>query len=149
MQTELMTTVISEGVVNALSRITIASLQDLGYEVSYSNADPFTASDLNPTCVCSEAALRNVLRERMKSRSSIFALRDRRKQQAPRLSSEGRAKAEAYGQKRLNANAAKRATLGNGSNSGSIYLGDKVIDVFYAEGGYVHVVKVLQENSNT
>jgi hypothetical protein len=36
-----------------LSRLTIATLQDLGYkDVDYSQADPYTADDLSPSCRC-------------------------------------------------------------------------------------------------
>lgn len=35
-----------------LSRISIASLEDIGYDVDYSSADSYTESDLNPNCVC-------------------------------------------------------------------------------------------------
>jgi hypothetical protein len=37
---------------NPLSRITVASLEDIGYDVDYSSADSYTESDLNPNCVC-------------------------------------------------------------------------------------------------
>jgi len=35
-----------------LSRLTVAGLEDLGYEVDYSEADPYDYADLNTTCVC-------------------------------------------------------------------------------------------------
>jgi len=35
-----------------LSRLTVAGLEDLGYEVDYSKADPYDYHDLNKTCVC-------------------------------------------------------------------------------------------------
>jgi hypothetical protein len=35
-----------------LSRITVGTLQYLGYQVDYSKADAFTRSDLNSTCTC-------------------------------------------------------------------------------------------------
>lgn len=40
---------------NPLSRITIAMLEDMGYEVSYATADEYTVASLDdsdPTCVC-------------------------------------------------------------------------------------------------
>jgi hypothetical protein len=49
---ELMTPTIASGLSNPLSEITIAGLEDLGYEVDRAAADPFSASDLNPACVC-------------------------------------------------------------------------------------------------
>ncbi|GAX19822.1 hypothetical protein FisN_11Lh309 [Fistulifera solaris] len=38
-----------------LSRITVASLEDMGYVVDYDAADPYTAADLAPSCVCSSS----------------------------------------------------------------------------------------------
>jgi hypothetical protein len=51
MNTELMTGYADAGT-QPLSRITIASLEDLGYTVDYTNADSYTAADLNPNCRC-------------------------------------------------------------------------------------------------
>lgn len=36
-----------------LSRITVASLEDMGYLVDYDAADPYTAANMSPSCVCS------------------------------------------------------------------------------------------------
>jgi Leishmanolysin len=41
-----------------LSRITVATLQDVGYQVNYDKADPFGRSDLDPSCVCATRRLR-------------------------------------------------------------------------------------------
>lgn len=35
-----------------LSRLTIAGLEDLGYEVNYANSDYLGADDINPQCMC-------------------------------------------------------------------------------------------------
>ncbi|WP_169730702.1 leishmanolysin-related zinc metalloendopeptidase [Calidithermus chliarophilus] len=40
-QTEIMTGYLDAGVINPLSRVTIGSLQDLGYTVNYAAADPY------------------------------------------------------------------------------------------------------------
>jgi hypothetical protein len=40
-----------------LSRITIAGLDDLGYTVDYTTADPFTVDDLDETCQCQTPSL--------------------------------------------------------------------------------------------
>jgi Leishmanolysin len=47
-----------------LSRITVATLQDMGYQVIYDKADPFGRSDLDPSCVCATSRLhdRSVLK---------------------------------------------------------------------------------------
>ena len=43
---------LNSGVLEPLSRITIASLQDLGYQVDYSTADAYGRSDLGAGCTC-------------------------------------------------------------------------------------------------
>jgi len=35
-----------------ISRITIAALEDIGYTVDYSQADAYTANDMDPSCLC-------------------------------------------------------------------------------------------------
>jgi len=51
LQDELLTGFLTT-VINPLSTMTIGSLEDLGYEVDYDAADPYTASDINPSCLC-------------------------------------------------------------------------------------------------
>jgi hypothetical protein len=51
MGNELMTGFVDQGV-NPLSRITVASLEDIGYTVDYTNVDRYNASDINPSCLC-------------------------------------------------------------------------------------------------
>jgi len=43
---------------DSLSELTIAGLQDLGYDVDYSQADPLTRNDLTPMCRCDGRYLR-------------------------------------------------------------------------------------------
>ena len=50
MQDELMTTIISEH--HLLSRVTIATLEDIGYQVDYDQADSYSLRDINPACAC-------------------------------------------------------------------------------------------------
>jgi hypothetical protein len=52
LRTELLTGYLGGGVKNPLSKITIGSLQDLGYSVSYAAADAYTAANLDPSCLC-------------------------------------------------------------------------------------------------
>lgn len=47
-----MTPVLSRGLVNPLSRVTVATLEDIGYTVDYTAADSYDASHLDPSCVC-------------------------------------------------------------------------------------------------
>lgn len=55
---ELMSGFVDTGVTNFLSRISIATLEDMGYQVDYSSADPFRASNLGPGCACRRRSLR-------------------------------------------------------------------------------------------
>jgi hypothetical protein len=41
-----------DGYTSPLSRITVGTLHDMGYQVNYDMADPFTRSDLNASCTC-------------------------------------------------------------------------------------------------
>ena len=47
-----MTPILTDGVDNPLSRITVATLDDLGYTVDYSSADAYDASQIDPSCIC-------------------------------------------------------------------------------------------------
>jgi hypothetical protein len=59
LNTELMTTTLDTGA-NPMSRVTIGSLADLGYAVNYTNAQPFTADDLDPSCLCNNRKQRQL-----------------------------------------------------------------------------------------
>jgi hypothetical protein len=48
---ELMTGFANDGL--EISRMTVGSLEDIGYEVDYNQADPFPVTLLDPSCVCS------------------------------------------------------------------------------------------------
>jgi hypothetical protein len=54
LKNELMTGFLNEGssATNPLSRITIATLDDLGYSVDYSKADSYTRSNVKSSCLC-------------------------------------------------------------------------------------------------
>lgn len=56
-QTELMSSILSRGVENPLSRVTVATLDDLGYTVDYGAADTFDASHLDESCICNRRDL--------------------------------------------------------------------------------------------
>lgn len=49
---EVMTPTQDNTATKPLSVVTLALLEDLGYTVDYSKADPFDKSDLDPSCVC-------------------------------------------------------------------------------------------------
>jgi Leishmanolysin len=54
---ELMTGFANPGATNPLSRITIGSLDDMGYDVDYTRADPYGAANLNSACRCGRRGL--------------------------------------------------------------------------------------------
>jgi Leishmanolysin len=56
LRSELMTGVLT-GVLHPLSRITIATLQDLGYTVDYSSAETYTRGDVLSSCLCNRRSL--------------------------------------------------------------------------------------------
>ena len=65
---ELMTTALNEGS-NPMSRVTIGGLEDLGYDVDYTNAGAYTKEDIDPSCFCNNRKERQL---RRKQKSSLF-----------------------------------------------------------------------------
>lgn len=67
-KTELMTSTLSN-TENPLSRVTIGTLQDLGYDVDYQTADVFDASDLDASCICGNRMLQgdNIISQKEES----------------------------------------------------------------------------------
>eukprot|EP00543_Licmophora_paradoxa_P009220 CAMPEP_0202469224 /NCGR_PEP_ID=MMETSP1360-20130828/77847_1 /ASSEMBLY_ACC=CAM_ASM_000848 /TAXON_ID=515479 /ORGANISM="Licmophora paradoxa, Strain CCMP2313" /LENGTH=232 /DNA_ID=CAMNT_0049094501 /DNA_START=143 /DNA_END=838 /DNA_ORIENTATION=+ len=56
LQRELMTGF--SDVVVPLSRVTIGTIEDLGYSVDYNAADPYDTEDIDPACVCDDGSRR-------------------------------------------------------------------------------------------
>jgi hypothetical protein len=131
-----------------ISRVTIGSMEDMGYEVDYSAADPFTAADLSPTCQCSnlEAALQGD--DTFKSKNATITTRPavtgtkqlgggrRRK-----LSDVGRTKAFEYGEMLLLERKIKRKSIVQ-ENDSVLYVGDRIVVVLYEEEGHLYGVEV-------
>lgn len=63
---ELMTTALNEGI-NPLSRVSIGALEDLGYDVDYTNAGAYTSEDINPSCLCN-----NRKERQLRQKASLF-----------------------------------------------------------------------------
>lgn len=115
-QSELMTGVNSGGL--ELSRISIASLEDLGYTVDYSQAAPFPVDLLNPSCVCStNANLKDGITRVQRSTES-------------EASKAARQNALNYGQAKLKSARSAMANV-TSRDTDRIYLGDRVIVVLY------------------
>jgi hypothetical protein len=138
--TELMTGYSDLDVLNPLSRVTVGSLEDIGYTVDYKQAQEFTASDLNPSCVC---------QRRLEHGEMHFLRSSTREQDAPRrhrLSKEKQQKAVEHGLKILDARAAKGPP--HKLPTGVEYVGDKVIAVLIHDDiGAVHGVLVRRAAS--
>jgi Leishmanolysin len=135
---EIMTGIINTTATSLLSRITIATLEDIGYKVDYSTADPYDVANLNPSCICNETQRRLV-----RGVSHVEArLRWRR------LSDESRQDALDYGQSLLLQRSQTFLVGGTGEEDGDdelIYVGDKFVTVFVEENGVIYDVVVRSD----
>ena len=129
-----------------LSRITIAGLEDIGYEVDYRNAESFTRNDLNPNCVCNRR--RRTLMDMIHGETHQLGLRlpDTHRRE---LSGELLEVAITYGKallaKRKNSFASILGNLIDKNNSGSFVPTD-VVSVFVMEDGKFYDVVVRPED---
>jgi len=131
MVTESMTPFAGPGSIEPISSVTIASIEDIGYEVDYTAAEPYDGTD---TTCCNPSS--RLLRSEHSSRKS--------------LSNAGRAAAVAYGRQILSTN---QIALSSDDDSNQIvalssdddsvmFLGDKVTVVLFEENGVVYDVVV-------
>ena len=149
MGNELMTGFLDAGN-NPLSRISIASLEDIGYEVDYRNVDSYTASDLNPNCVCRR---RRTLLDMMHGETHQLGLRlpgtQRRK-----LSDDLFEIAMSYGKEELAKRQKAPASIlsifeslnGDTSKTAVQFAANDVVAVFVMEDGIFYDVVVRSEN---
>lgn len=134
---ELMTPFIDEGTGNPFSRISIASLEDIGYTVDYSSADRYRTSDLNstlPGCLCNPA--RQLLRASDKPTTS------RRAQVT--LSSELHRYAVAVGLAYLEDRDGP-SLEGRGDGDDIVYVGNQVVSILVEQNQHMFVVVVQKE----
>lgn len=112
-----------------LSKLTIANLDDSGYEVDYSVADVYNGSDT--TCCFDSGNIASVAASKPSN---------------PEPSEEAMAAAVAYGRRKLNENKPP-ASLASGepSDDGYIYLGDLITVVLFLENGHIFDVHVTKE----
>lgn len=142
MENELMTGVLELDNM-PLSRITVASLEDIGYDVSYDNADPFGTADLNPACVCR--------RRHMLAKGDANLLTDDAAdgpRQRRRLSEDLRQKAITYGLSVLESSAMKyaAASFTQGTvNRTTTFVGDRALSVLVRDGDSFFGVLVTRE----
>jgi hypothetical protein len=114
-----------------LSRMSIASLQDLGYTVDISQADAYGRADLNPNCTCGSG-------RSLQATTVAKAATPRR-----RLSPEGHHAAVLSGKKLLAEARTKRDLVGRSESDAAVkYAGDQTVTVFYMENGHIFDVVV-------
>jgi Leishmanolysin len=152
LQRELMTGAVNTGVQNFLSRITIASLEDLGYSVSYSTADAFRASNLGPGCSCrrrglgetSSSARDDDTWQRINTTSTSSSSSPSRRR---RLSDEMYQYAQEQGQWYLNSQPSLPvAVMADLNDKGVRYVGDQYVSVIVRdEDGGIFDVEVYKE----
>jgi Leishmanolysin len=138
---ELMTGVLAAGSKALLSRITIGSLADLGYEVDYSKADLYTKANLGHGCTCGRRIERS-LSEMNHGDTLQLGLQSRRDVQPRRLSEKLRQSAMEYGQAVLASRALDHANRKLINIDDAVYVGDQIISVLVREGDDVHGVIV-------
>lgn len=135
--------------VSPLSRITIASLDDIGYTVDYSTAEPYGAENLAPWCICNQTQ-----NPSMRGMHQIDSSPIHRKLR--RLSNEARQTAVNYGlsvlsqQSKSYAISQSRAFNEDGgeNDDGLVFVGDQVVSVFMQDvDGSVFDV-VVRKDSN-
>lgn len=127
---ELMSVLNRDGAFQPLSKLTVASLEDLGYEVDYTAADDYDGHD---TTCCFPDTNDNL--------SSS-------KPSQPTLSESAKAYATAYGQQVLNERkrpAAQVEDIQEESSDIGMYVGDKIVTILIQEDGYLYNVHVSSE----
>ena len=110
---------------NPISKLTIASLQDIGYGVDYGAADEYDGTDT--TCCFGGSVL----------------VQEDGTDSLPSLSEEGRAAAIAYGKQVLSENALSVSDGGDiGTSEDLEFAADKVVSILFEEGGQIFEVVV-------
>ena len=136
---ELMTGYVNTGNIIPISRVTIASLQDLGYNgVDYSKADPYSSSDINSQCLCNRR-----LGGKTKKGNRMLSKKRLSKR---KLSAEGYQKAFNYGVELLKSKLKKEKSLP--SSDKYTYGGAAMVTVLYMENGNLHDVAVTKNDIN-
>ena len=130
-----------------LSRMTIASLEDLGYAVNYDAADDYSVADMDDSCVCKrDVAPALKLDNKMQDKPAVRKLgtgASKIGSHHAQLSLSGRLEAETYGLQLLReARLRKKFVI---EREGFVYLGDQVVSVLYMEKGQIYGVEVRGE----
>jgi hypothetical protein len=149
---ELMTGIINYGGPNPLSRITIGSLEDLGYTVDYSTADTFTAANLGTGCACRRRHLKGEANNAT-SLHPFRSMHDKPNKRRRTLSNETRQYAIEQGLKffKENPDEIPSGSLFNKTKSGLTYVGNRMVSVLVRDGkdGPIYGVEVLNPDYYT
>jgi hypothetical protein len=141
MRSELMTGYL-DPTKNPLSRITIAALEDIGYLVDYTTADPYSRNDVDPSCLCR----RRTLMDMMHGETHVLGLRASGAQSRRRISEDAYNIALKYGLLQL----AERASLDASTSSDALRddanLDSRVISVMVEDNGSIFGVVVRAED---
>lgn len=111
-----------------ISRLTIAGLEDLGYQVDYSQAEAYSAANMNAKCRCNNRVRRNLFAEQKNATSQR------------RLSDEGWQNAIEHGQRILDLNREQISIVPETSTVRDI--GGDVVFVLYHEDDSIYSVMV-------
>jgi Leishmanolysin len=133
---ELMTGYLTQGATTLLSRITIGSLEDLGYTVSYSTADSYGTADLGVGCTCRRRRQRSIL-DMPHGETRQLGVRNP-STKPRRLSYETKQQAFDYGRSILS----KRASSKTRSNLNIVDVGNQVVAVVVQDGDGIFSVVV-------
>jgi Leishmanolysin len=126
----------SDSMRSPLSRLSIAAVQDLGYNVDYSRANPFGREQLDPLCTCPK-------RRRLGSFNDSTKRNGRRRRRR-RLSEAAHALAVQAGLDYLQGNRAVADAAD--AIPGLRYVGDTIVSVLVADHGNVYGVLVRVDN---
>ena len=134
---ELMTGYIDNGGRYPLSRITIGSMEDIGYTVDYSAADSFVRADIATSCRCNRRSLMDMFHG--ETRQLGLGMSSTKKRH---LSAETRQVAIDYGLSLLAERVSFLRSAPAAPVDGISYIGDKVVSVVVADGDGIFSVVV-------
>lgn len=129
--TEVMTPIMNAGA--KFSRLTIATLEDMGYTVSYTKATAFTIFD-----ICDNSECKNYCRNAKRNcntTSRMLRPAPYEKKQKPKLSKEGRDSAIQYAMKLMKKDRGEQS-----------HIFDHIMEVLYEENGEIYEVQVKEDS---
>jgi hypothetical protein len=147
MESELMTGILGPSRTSPLSRITVGTLEDMGYQVNYAMADPFTRSDLNVSCTCPTRRLRRTERSVLEMKhGEVFSVTGAKTSSRPRrrLSEAVEAVAIEAGLEYLQTKVQDNDNAAQLDDLGIAYVADKVVAVLVLVDGEFFGVAVRQ-----